>query len=63
MLLMVGKCISGGICHDAHRYANANNKCMKNYDPNKESSYLMDCDFNSPYWQAMGQNLPVDDFK
>ena len=32
MLLMVEKGIEGGICHSIHRYANANNKYMKNYD-------------------------------
>ena len=38
MLLMVGKGIRGGICHAIHRYANANNKYMKNYDKNIERS-------------------------
>ena len=32
MLLMVEKGIRGGICHAIHRYAEANNKFMKNYD-------------------------------
>ena len=38
MLLMVEKGIRGGICHVIHRYAEANNKHMKNCDKNKESS-------------------------
>ena len=37
---MVEKGIRGGICHAIHRYAKANNKYMKNYDKNKESSYI-----------------------
>ena len=41
MLLMVEIGIRDGICHAIHRYAKANNKCMKNYDKNKESSYLI----------------------
>ena len=41
MLLMVEKGIRGRICHAIHRYAKANNKYMKNYDKNIESSYLM----------------------
>ena len=40
MLLMVEKGITGGICHAIHRYAEANNKYMKNYDKNKESLYI-----------------------
>ena len=40
MLLMVEKGIRGGICHAIHRYAKANKKYMKDYDKNKESSYL-----------------------
>ena len=40
MLLMVEKCIRGGIHHSIYRYAKANNKCMKDNDKNKQSSYL-----------------------
>ena len=40
MLLMIGKGIIGRICHAIHWYTKANNKCMKYYDKNKESSYL-----------------------
>ena len=36
MLLMVEKEIIGGICHVIHRYAKANNKCMKKYDKDME---------------------------
>ena len=39
-LLMIEKGVRGGICHAIHRYAKANNKYMKNYDQNKESSYV-----------------------
>ena len=40
MLSTVGKGIRWGICHTIYRYVKANNKCMKNYDKSKESSYL-----------------------
>ena len=63
MLLMVGKGIQGGICHAIHRYAKANNKYMKNYDKNIESSYLMYLDANNLHRWVMPQKLPVDGFK
>ena len=63
MLLMVEKGIRGGICHAIHRYAKANNKYMKNYDKNKESSYTEYLDANNLYRWAMSQKLPVDGFK
>ena len=40
MLLVVEKGIRGGICHSIHRYAKANNKYMKDYNKNIESSYI-----------------------
>ena len=49
MLLMVEKCIRGGMCHSIHRYPKANDKYMKDYDENKESSYLKYSDVNNLY--------------
>ena len=49
MLLMIKKEIRGGICHAIHKYAKANNKCMKNYDQNKESPYTQYLDANNLY--------------
>ena len=40
MFLMAEKGIRGGMCNAIHRYAEANNNYMKNYDKNKESSYI-----------------------
>ena len=40
-LLMAERGIRGGIYHSVYRYAKANNKYMKDYDKNKESSYIL----------------------
>ena len=63
MLLMIEKVIRGGICQAAHRYAKANNKYMKNYDKNIESSYIEYLDVNNLYGWAMSQKLPIKGFK
>ena len=39
--------IRGGICHEIHEYGKANNKYMKDYDINKELSYLNCWDENN----------------
>ena len=63
MLLIVEKGTRGRICHTIHRYAEANNKYVKNYDKNIESSYLMYLDANILYGWEMSQRLPVDGWK
>ena len=63
MLLMVEERIRGGICHSMHRYAKANNKYMKNYNNNEESSYIQYLDANNLYGWAMSKKSPVNGFK
>ena len=64
MFLKYEEGIRGGICNKVHSYAQANNKYMKNYDKNKESSFLMYVDdANNLYGWAMSKMLPVDGFK
>ena len=60
ILLRVEKGIREGICHTIHQYAKTNNKCMKEYDKNKESSYLKYWDVNYSYGWGMSQKLPVN---
>ena len=63
MLLMVEKKIRGGICHAIHQYAKTNNKYMKDYDQNKESSYLKYWDINNLYAWEISQKLPLNKFE
>ena len=63
MLLMIEKGIRGGICHSIQRYAKGNNKYMKNYNNNDESSYIQCLDANNFYDCAMSKKLPTNGFK
>ena len=56
MLLVVEKGIRGGICQ-------TNNKYMKDYVKNKESSHILFWDINNLYGWAMSQNLLVNNFE
>ena len=61
--IMVEKGVRCRMCHATHLYVKANNKYMKDYDKNKESSYLKYWDLNSLYGWAMPQKRSVDDFR
>ena len=63
MPLMVEEGIRGGICHSIHLYAKADNKYMKNYNENEESSYIQYLHANNLYGWAMSKKLPVKGFK
>ena len=63
MLMMFEKGIRGGISHISKRYGEANNKYMKDYNPEKESSYIQYLDANNLYGWAMTQKLPTHGFK
>ena len=63
MLLMVEKCIRSRIGHTIYQYVKANNKCMKGYDENKESSYLQYCNINYLYGWTMLQKVPAGGFQ
>ena len=60
---MVEEGIRRGICQAIHRFAKADNKYMKSYDKNIESSYLMYLDANNLYGWAMSKKLPVNGFE
>lgn len=49
--------------HIALRYAEANNKYMTNYNPDKPSTFIQYLDANNRYGWAMSQSLPTKGFK
>ena len=63
MLLMVETGIRGEIWQTIHWYGKPNNKFMKDYDKNKESSYFKYWDVNDLYGWAMSLRLPVNKFE
>ena len=63
MILMIEKGISSGICEATHRYAKANNKYMKSYDKNIESSCIEYLDANNLYGWAISQKLLTNGFR
>ena len=57
------KAIRRGICHAVHRYAKASNKYMKNYNQNKNLSYIQYLEANNLYgWKCLIK-LPVKGFE
>ena len=61
VLLMVDV-IRWEIRHFIHRYAKANDKHMKDYDKNKESSYFQYWDVNNLYHWTISQKVPVSHY-
>ena len=53
MLMMFERGIRGGITHISKRYAEANNKYMTDYNPDKPSTYIQYLDANNLYGWAM----------
>ena len=63
MLMMFERGIRGGITHISKRYSEANNKYMKDYNPDKPSKFIQYLDANNLYGWAMSQSLPTNGFK
>jgi len=63
MHLIVERGIRGGISVVSHRYAEANNKYVENYDPKKPTKFITYLDANALYSWAMSQYLPTGDFQ
>ena len=63
VLLMVEKSIRGGKCHSNYEYARANNKYLKNFYKNKESSYIQYGHLSNLYGWTLSQNFSVNNFE
>ena len=63
MYLFIEKGMRGGISTEMQRYAKANNPHLHDYDPDKETSYILYLDANNLYGWAMSQPLPVGNFR
>ena len=63
MSQFIEKGMRGAVSYVATRYAEANNKYMKSYDPDKEPVHIAYLDANNLYGWAMSQLLPYGGFK
>ena len=63
MLLMIEKGRRAGICYSVCIHAKTNNKYMKSYDKNNESSYIIYMDASNLYGYTMSKKSPVDGFE
>ena len=63
MYLMIERGLRGGMSVISHRKAEANNKYMKTYNPEKPSKFITYLDANSLYSWSMVQYLPYGGFK
>ena len=61
--LFIEKGLKGGVSYIAKRYAQANNKYMKDYDLKKQSKFITYLDMNNFYGWAMSEYLPYGRIK
>ena len=61
--LFIEKGLRGGVSYIAKRYAKANNKHMKNYNPKKPSKFIIYLDMNNLYGWGLSGYLPYGGFK
>ena len=63
MLMMFEQGIRGGMTHISKRYAEANNKYMKDFDETLPSTFIQYLDANGLYSWTMTQKVPTHGFK
>ena len=60
---MIQSGMRGGISYISTRYSKANNKYLKDYNPNETESHIIYLDANNLYGWAMSQPLPTGEFR
>ena len=63
MHMFLERGMRGGISTITHCYARANNKYLKDYDPEQPNSFNIYYDANNLSGWAMSQPLPIGDFE
>ena len=63
MSLFVDECLTGGYAAVVEHYAKANNPYLKEYDPEKPNSYILNTDCTNQYGACMKMHLPTGGFK
>ena len=63
MFQFIEKGMRGGTSYIAHRFGQANDKYMKDYDKTKPSKQITHLDADNLYGYAMSQYLPTDKFR
>ena len=61
--LFIEKGQRGGVSYIAKRYAEANNKYMNDYDPEKPSTFITYLDKNNLYGWSVSEYLPYGEFE
>ena len=61
--LFIEKGLKGRISYICKKFSKSNNKYMKNYDPTKQSKFIMYLDKNNLYDWGINQYLPYSEFK
>ena len=61
--LFIEKGLRGGFSYISKRYAKANNKWMKNYDPKKQPKFITYLDMNNLYGCGLSDYLSYGEFK
>ncbi len=62
MFNFIEKGIRGGISMITKKYAEANNKYLKEYNPKLPSKYIIYLDFNNLYGSSMAEPMPLGGF-